>query len=138
MRQYVAVVLVKPDGSVLAQHRDNKPTILGPDTWCSVGGARDEDNESLESAGIRELREETGYEVKVKKLRLLARDKYETEKGTPVERIIFWAPYDQKQEIRCYEGQEIRFIEPREFDDLNFYTGHENFLRKASEKSLDI
>lgn len=106
MRQYVAVILVKPDGSVLAQHRDNKPTILGSNTWCAVGGAKDENDETLEQAGARELREETGYNIEPGKLRSLVRDKYVTEKGTEVEKSILWAPYDGEQEIHCFEGQE--------------------------------
>lgn len=134
MRQFAAVILVKPDGSVLAQHRDNIPSILGPDTWVAIGGARDKEDKDLKSVGVRELEEETGYKMLTKELRFLARDEYETEKGTPVERTIFWALYDGKQEIQCFEGQEIRFVESREFDALKFYTGHEKFFRKASEK----
>ena len=63
MRQFVGVILVKPDGSVLSQHRDNKPEILGPDTWCVVGGARDESDEDVSDTAARELLEETGYRV---------------------------------------------------------------------------
>jgi len=135
MRQFVAVILVKSDGSVLAQHRDNKKTILGPDTWCAIGGARDKEEDiDLKKTGARELKEETGYKINPEDFKFLARDEYITEKGTPVERTIFWALYDGRQEINCYEGQAIRFIHPKAFPSLNFYTGHEYFLRKASEK----
>lgn len=135
MRQYVGVVLVKPDGSVLAQHRDNKSNILGPNTWCVVGGTHDNDKD-LKAVASRELEEETDYKINPQDLRFLARDTYKTEKGTNVERTIFWAFYDDRQKINTNEGQEIRFIEPSEFNNLNFYTGHQAFLRKASEKTF--
>lgn len=134
MRQFVGVVLVKPDGSVLSQHRENKPNILGPDTWCVVGGAREKDDESLKVAAARELREETDYKIETDKLEELIRDEYISERGIPVERIIFWGRYDNQQPIKCHEGQEIRFISPAELGSLTFYTGHEGFLRRASKK----
>lgn len=137
MRQYVGIVLVKSDGSVLAQHRDDKPNILGPNTWGVVGGARDNDHD-LKAVACRELEEETDYKINPEDLRFLARDIYKTEKGTDVERTIFWAFYDGRQPINTNEGQEIRFIEPSEFNNLNFYTGHQAFLRKASEKTFGV
>lgn len=134
MRQFIGVVLVKQDGSVLSQHRDNKPEILGPDTWCVVGGAREKGDKDLKIAAARELEEETGYKIDPDKLKELARDEYISERGIPVERTIFWGYYDNRQPIECYEGQEIRFISPAELDSLTFYTGHEGFLKTTSEK----
>ncbi len=134
MRQYVGVVLVKEDGSVLAQHRDNNPKILGPDTWAVVGGARDETDSDLRDTGARELFEETDYVVRRSDLRFLAWDNYVTEKGVAVERVILWAIYDGQQKINTNEGQEIRFLKPTELSCLNFYTGHQVSFRKASEK----
>lgn len=40
--------------------RDNKPEILFPNTWCPVTGGREED-ENLEQAALRELKEEVGF-----------------------------------------------------------------------------
>lgn len=137
-RQYVGVILVRPDGSVLSQHRDNIPTILGPDTWAVLGGRKEDEDQNLTSAAARELKEETDYEISESNLRFLTRDDYITEKGVPVERTIFWAMYDGKQQINCLEGQEIRFITPSEFSSLNFYTGHEGFFRKAAEKVFSL
>lgn len=136
MRSYVGVVLVKEDGSVLAQHRDNIPTIIGPDTWSVVGGVSEETDTSLTAAGRRELLEETGYEIGDRHLNFLCRDTYVNERNETVTRTIFWSWYDGKQTIHCFEGQEIRFVKPTEFGDLTFYTGHEGFLRMASEKTL--
>lgn len=135
MRQYVGIILIKSDGSVLGQHRDNKPDILGSDMWCVIGGARDNiDDKDLKTVAKRELKEETGYDVELKDLRFLARDSYTTEKGVPVQRSILWSWYDGAQPIKCYEGQEIRFISHSELTQLKIYTGHDGFFRKAMEK----
>lgn len=134
MRQYVGVILVNSEGAVLSQHRDDKPQILGPNTWCVVGGAREKIDEDTKAAAIRELKEETGYVALPNDLELLDHDEYTTEKGEKVERIIYWGKYDGHQPIECYEGQEIRFVYSSEFGSLPFYTGHENFFRKATER----
>ncbi len=136
MRQYVGVILVKPDGSVLAQHRDNNPDILGSNTWSVVGGALEE-GESPEKGAARELLEETGYAVNGKNLRLLIRDEYVTERGVPIQRIIFWDKFNEKQQINCYEGQEIRFLGRDELETLIVYNGHKDFLKKASVQALN-
>lgn len=133
MIRCVGVILAKSDGSVLAQNRDNNPNILNPDTWGIVsGGTKIGLDENLIAAAIRELLEETNYKVDLKDLRFLNKDVYTTDKGFEVERIVLWARYDGIQEISCNEGQEIRFVNPKEFNELNFAPGHENFLRKAS------
>lgn len=137
MRQFVGVILTLPDGSVLAQHRDNKPTILGPDTWAVLGGAKDRGDVLLKRTGVREIREETGYKVSVFALHRLARDIYTTERGRVVRRTIYVSEYDGRQRIECYEGQEIRFISQEEREQLShegkIYTGHDRFLTLASE-----
>ncbi|MEW5805379.1 MAG: NUDIX hydrolase [Patescibacteria group bacterium] len=71
MRQYVGVILINSKGFVLAQHRDNNPEIIGPNTWCTVGGSVDGNDLSLKQAAKRELEEETGYKVREGELELL-------------------------------------------------------------------
>jgi len=130
MRTYVGVILINSQCQVLAQHRDDKPTILGPNTWSVLGGAQ-EPGELLVNTAVRELREETGYVLDPSQLQLLTRDEYQTERGVMVQRNVYFAPYDEKQLIQTLEGQEIRFVSPDEFPKLNFYPGHENFFRLA-------
>lgn len=133
VRQNVNVILVKPDGSVLCQHRDNIPTILGPDTWCAPGGKKEETDLSLKSAAARELLEETGYITKENEMLLVVEEDYISEKGEPIHRTIYCAPYDEKQQINCYEGQEFRFIKLSELSKLKLYPGHDKFLKLASD-----
>ncbi len=136
MRQFVGVVLVKSDGSVLSQHRDNIPNLLGRDTWSAVGGLKETVDRNLKAAAARELREETGYIIDPERLEQLTGDIYINERGETVERTIFWDWYNGSQTINTNEGQEIRFISPGELGSLKFYTGHEGFLRAASEKAF--
>jgi len=133
----VGIVLVRSDGSVLAQLRDHKPYIQNPNTWAVVsGGMKPKLDKDLVEVGMRELFEETGYTVKREDLCLLNRDSYTADTGAEIERTILWARYDGVQEIKTNEGQEIRFIIPEEFIELTFAEGHRSFLQKASEKAF--
>lgn len=134
MRKGVNLILVNSEGWVLCQHRDNIHTILGPDTWCAPGGTQEDGDVSAKTAAARELLEETGYAVDLNDMHLLAEEEYMTDKGYPSHRAVFWAAYDGKQKIECYEGREFRFISPKDLDNLKMYPGHEKFLRQASEE----
>jgi 8-oxo-dGTP pyrophosphatase MutT (NUDIX family) len=100
------------------------------------GGAKEPEDPDLKSTAVRELFDETGYKIKPTELMHLTTDEYTTEKGVPVKRTIFYGYYDYNQEIKTYEGQEIRFVAPSELHRLNIYTGHESFLRAASQKAF--
>jgi 8-oxo-dGTP pyrophosphatase MutT (NUDIX family) len=136
MRQNVNLILVNNRGFVLCQHRDNIPTILGPDTWCAPGGIQEKSDISPQAAAVRELFEETGYKANPDELQLIAEEDYVTDKGVPIHRTVFWTRYDDKQKIECYEGQEFRFIGIKELDSLKLYVGHDKFLRQASKEYL--
>lgn len=136
MYHYVGIVLVKPDGSVLAQHRDNKSNVAEPDTWGVCGGRTENGDASLAHAAVRELFEETGYLASPFDLKLLDQDEFHTDSGL-VKRVIFWARYDGKQPIECFEGQEIRFLAPTEINSglLKFCDPyHRGYLRQAAEQ----
>ena len=55
------VVLLRNDGAVLLQLRDNKPTITAAGLWVFPGG-HCEDGEACRDCARREFREETGYD----------------------------------------------------------------------------
>lgn len=132
MRKFAGVILVKKDGSVLAQHRDNAPGITGQLQWAVVGGSLESDDVDVEATAIRELREETGYVIKPGALHFLTQDVYMNERYGETERNIFWAEYDEDQQINCHEGQEIKFVLPEELSKLDIYTGNRHFLEMAS------
>lgn len=110
----VAVVLLRPDGACLLQHRDDRPGLSAAGLWVFPGGHREKNETSLACA-LRELEEETAYRAQKKDLVPLMsfEDDFPdpTSKG-PME--IFVGIYDERQEIRCLEGQACRFVGRKE------------------------
>lgn len=133
----VGVILVQEDGSVLAQLRDDDPEIFNPNVWATCGGGMTEgEDASLQAAAARELLEETGYVVDPEQLRFLSHDEVTLENGLVIEHNYYFAPYDSKQEIQCFEGQAIRFLSPSELRTLPIAEGHKELFSKASESLL--
>lgn len=133
---YVGTVLVRSDGAVLVQHRDDNDTIPEPNKWGICGGRSEEYDLSDKHAAARELLEETGYKIRPRNLELFATDEFDAG-GNHITRKFYWAPYDEKQHINCFEGQEIRFVKPSELTVLDFCeVYHEDYLRKASDLYL--
>lgn len=132
MHHGAGVIVVRPDGAVLMQHRDNKPGIFYPDYYCYPAGSVNT-NESFEEAAKRELSEETGYVPD--QLYFLANEIYTRSDNQKINRHIYWTIYDQKQVIQCNEGQEMKFVSLGEFSGKKFLPGHEKLFRLAIKKA---
>lgn len=102
------VVLLRDDGAVLLQLRDNKPTITAAGLWVFPGG-HCEDGEVCRDCARREFREETGYDCA--DLKPLAEFHYIAPETGRKHWMSFWrARYDGVSPVHCFEGQEVRFI----------------------------
>jgi 8-oxo-dGTP diphosphatase len=135
MKEIGGVILVRKDGAVLLQHRDDIPSISYPDHWCFPGGLREE-GESPEETSRREFFEETGY--RVDKLFPLGKDEYVNDRGEHVRRHAFWAQYDDIQVIRCLEGKEMRFLKPEEWKGRKLIVGQEGLFLKAIREAATL
>jgi 8-oxo-dGTP pyrophosphatase MutT (NUDIX family) len=109
-----AVYLLRDDGAALFQHRDDKPGIRHPGMWTPPGG-HCEDHETTEECARREFLEETGYVCDVLR-RLRAIRGSSVPDG--VELTVFWGRYDGRQPVKCYEGQDLRFLTRDAADDF--------------------
>jgi len=102
------VVLLRHDGAALLQLRDSKPDIQDPGIWVFPGG-HVEPGESLEAGAHREFLEETCYDCgSLSELVQFRADQIGYQGSSTV--AFFWGRYDQRQQFRCLEGQELRFV----------------------------
>lgn len=121
------LLLVRDDGAVLLQHRDDNPAIDYPGLWAIPGGAIEPGEQPL-SAAVREIEEETGYRIAAKALKLIVA-RSDAKNGVPVMRHYFWAAYDGRQPVLCLEGQEMRWVHEAGTAGLTFCPGHGEALR---------
>ena len=107
-KKVASIFLLRDDGALLLQHRDDKPGLALAGKWAPPGG-HCEAGERVELCARRELREETGYDCK--ELNLLGSfidDNVENHPAYPL--TVFWARYDGVQTLHCMEGQAIEFV----------------------------
>lgn len=108
-RTTVGVVLLDDAGQVLMQLRDDIPKIADPGCWVVPGGEIDP-GEAPEDGVRRELLEETGYcagPLVFAYERVLTRPE-----GYGEYQYYFVGRYDGVRPLTCYEGQELRFVDP--------------------------
>jgi len=129
----VGLLLVDDRGWILLQLRDENGAY--PYHWGTVGGAV-EPGETLDAAIRREVYEETGYRMSGppgfgSRGTLLAPD------GQLRHATVFVAPYDGSQQIHCYEGLRITFVDPGTLDTLLVYPGQRELIQEALRRYLE-
>jgi 8-oxo-dGTP pyrophosphatase MutT (NUDIX family) len=103
------VVLLRNDGAAALQLRDSKPGIQDPGIWVFPGG-HVEPGESLKAGAEREFLEETCYRCdELHEVIRFSADEIGYQGNYPV--VFFWCRFNGRQELRCCEGQDLRFIE---------------------------
>ncbi len=104
-----ALFLLRDDGALLMQHRDDKPGLRLANRWVPPGG-HCEEYESAEDCVRREFLEETGYSCD--ELNFLVSFMDDNAEGFPPYPLaVFWARYDGVQSVKALEGQAMEFVE---------------------------
>jgi 8-oxo-dGTP pyrophosphatase MutT (NUDIX family) len=101
-----AVFLIRKDGGLLLQLRDNHPDIRRPGQWVVPGG-HCMPGESNLACARRELQEETLYNCAHLHYIDTILDNAD---GYQYWLHLYWELYDEKQPIRCMEGQKLQFV----------------------------
>lgn len=129
MKHGSVVILMREDGAILMQHRDDKPQIAYPDYWALPGGSTEGKETPLEAAK-REIFEETDY-VADTAIELFTEPQVIGDRD--ILRHIFLMRYDGQQQINCNEGVEMRFVDPNELEHLKVFNDHIRFISRAKE-----
>ncbi len=107
------VILIDPEGNVIAQLRDNKPTINEPGLASFFGGAMELGESPLQGA-LRELREETNLDLAPNDLQPFTSGVVlRTVDGQRELRHIFIAKNINPNGLTVYEGQGIYIVKDR-------------------------
>ena len=102
-----ALFLLRTDGALLMQLRDEKPDLRHAGMWVPPGGHIDED-ESVEQGTCREFMEETDYICR--KINWVQMMEIKHPDWPTYLLGVFWAFYDGIQKTTCREGQILKFI----------------------------
>lgn len=111
-----AVALLRANGDALLQLRDNKPGLRAAGQWVFPGG-HVEAGESVEEGARREFLEETGYQCGQISWLASVNDVFYPD-WPPYPLHVFVALYDEVQPVRCFEGQDLRFVSREEIPSL--------------------
>ena len=116
--------------SVLLQHRDDIPGILNPNKWSLITGDIRPD-ETAEEGVKRELLEETGYIAH--SLEIYRIEKYiHKALDKELERYVFICHFDGVQNIKCLEGQEIKFVPIDNLDKYDLISSHKDLIKEIT------
>lgn len=109
----VAAIIENEEQQFLLQLRDDKEGIFFPNHWGLFGGAVD-DNESVQSALERELKEELGSSFPIGPVKELFRVELGFSPNGPlIKRYFFYLPIRSFQNLKLEltEGSEARFFD---------------------------
>lgn len=111
-----AVVLIRRNGAALMQLRDFKDGLRHAGMWVPPGGHAEPD-EDMKTCARRELLEETAYDCP--NMEFLTEFDDHVKGWPPYALTVFWAYYDETQELQCLEGQDLKFINRDQADSFD-------------------
>ena len=124
---------IERDDKYLMLHRVSKKNDINKDKWIGVGG-HFEDLESPDECLIREVREETRYELKDFDFRGIVTFVYGKKNEEFIEYMhLFVGRNVVGEPIECNEGV-LRWVDKKEVLNLNLWEGDRIFLRLLEER----
>ncbi len=120
---------IEKDGKYLMLHRTKKKNDSNQDKWIGVGG-KFEKGESPEECIIREVKEETGLELKSYKLRCVVT--YVSTTWENEYMYVFTSNDFTGNLIECNEG-DLQWIDKNEITNLNIWEGDKIFIEKMQK-----
>lgn len=123
---------LEKDSKYLMLHRNKREVDINKGKWVGVGGKL-EKNETPEQCLKREVREETGYELKSYDFKGLVVFNYNEDE--PLFMYLYTSSdFSGTQKEECEEG-ELRWIEKNEVLNLNLWEGDRIFLELLYKNS---
>lgn len=126
----VSAFLYNRDGEVIAQLRDDKPGLMFPGCWSTLGG-RVEIGETPDEAMGRELLEETELETPLTFWRLF---EHRFHYKNTIHEANIYAYVGQidmaAADIHLHEGQRLEFLSAVDIDRLPFAFGLDHLFRE--------
>jgi len=114
VHRFVGAILVNPEGKVLLQLRTRDAPYY-PNCWTLPGG-KVEENETLEQALKREIKEELGINLVNFKL---FKQTIQRKGNSIVKRIIYWSNLDKKpEELTLEESSALKYFSESEITSL--------------------
>ena len=120
---------IEKDGKYLMLHRKKKKKDINKDKWLGVGG-KFEDGESPEECIVREVKEETGIELKSYKLRCIVT--YVSTTWETEYMYVFTSNEFEGNLIECDEG-DLQWIDKNKISQLHTWEGDKIFLEKIQK-----
>lgn len=125
------VCYIEKAGKYLMLHRTKKENDINKDKWIGIGGKFEKD-ESPEECILREVKEETGLNIKSYKLKCIVT--YVSTKWETEYMYVFTANEFEGDLIECNEG-DLQWIDKEKIEELNIWEGDKIFIKKMQESN---
>lgn len=99
-------VILKKNGKILLQLRNDKKSIASPNCWGPFGGCVNK-GETFEQAAIREIKEELGITLDKNKLEPAQQTKTNTYFRYPLKHKISELKLNEGQDMKLFTKQEV-------------------------------